>query len=269
MQSLIPHLTHISTHKNIKTEPKEKTKYEDVPLTVTIDDNCDDHPEVTITVYSDEAALTSHKDQSAILYRKYTPDTGNGALVDGWGVDLYRFNYAQKACGVDFACEDVNGRFYIVKVCAKDAAGWVTCDEDSVGVPIKPATAKHFTPDNEGKLFIVAEDTVFWKTAVDQFPFRAENTDLNVPAEDQGRLCFSDRVGFNEFDTFSPVASRFECARLCRENSGEGSCDAYAYQLDNGECRLYDQTSGVTSNTFSLWGYYVMGDLPCPGIDWP
>ena len=48
-------------------------------------------------------------------------------------------------------------------MCAKDQAGLVTCNEKSVGVPLKPTLDKKIDPINEGKLFIVAEDTYFWK----------------------------------------------------------------------------------------------------------
>ena len=48
-------------------------------------------------------------------------------------------------------------------MCAKDEAGWTTCAEDTVGVPLKPTLDKKIDPINEGKLFVVAEDTYFWK----------------------------------------------------------------------------------------------------------
>ena len=57
-------------------------------------------------------------------------------------------------------------------MCAKDQAGWVTCAEDSVGVPLKPTLDKKIDPINQGKLFVVAEDTLFWAQAPDEFGYR-------------------------------------------------------------------------------------------------
>lgn len=64
-------------------------------------------------------------------------------------------------------------------MCAKDRAGLWSCAEDSVGVPLKPTELKHIVPENQGKLFIVAEDAGFYDMAPTEIPFRNENTDLN------------------------------------------------------------------------------------------
>lgn len=254
-----------STHNN--TEPKPKTKYEDVPLNIRVNDNCDDHPEVTVTVYSDEEGLTEHKEDAAILYRKYTPNTGSAALLDGWGVNLFRYKYAQK-CGVDFACEEADGRFFTVVVCAKDAAGWTTCAQDSVGVPLKPITAKHFTPEDQGNLFVVAEDTAFWKVPVNQMPFREENTDLDVPTNDLGRLCYASRNARNYSligsNPVAGVASQMDCARLCI-----GICSYFWYDIDTNECALFDTITTVDgTNTNPGRNIYAMGNNKCPPLSW-
>ncbi len=64
-------------------------------------------------------------------------------------------------------------------MCAKDQAGLWSCDEKSVGVPLKPLELKKIDPMNQGKLFIVAEDAGFWQAAPNEIPFRNENTYLN------------------------------------------------------------------------------------------
>ncbi len=57
-------------------------------------------------------------------------------------------------------------------VCAKDQAGHVTCNEDSVGVPLKPTLDKKIDPINQGKLYIVAEDTLFWQEQPSEYGYR-------------------------------------------------------------------------------------------------
>lgn len=64
-------------------------------------------------------------------------------------------------------------------VCAKDLAGLWSCAEKSVGVPLRPAELKHIVPEDQGKLFVVAEDAGFYNAAPNEIPFRNENTDLN------------------------------------------------------------------------------------------
>lgn len=92
-----------------KSLPKEKL--EQVPLTVTVDDVCDPNPEVSITVYSDEQALTPEKTPAALLARRYDSD-GETA---GWNVWLDRKNYATKLCEKDAACQVPSGRYYVVR----------------------------------------------------------------------------------------------------------------------------------------------------------
>ena len=150
-------------------KPLPKEKVEQVPLTVTVADVCDPSPEVTITVFSDEVGLSEKEtDIDAILARKYTA-TG---LSDGWDLWLDRKRYAVKQCEHDLACQVADGRFYIVRVCAKDQAGRLTCREASVGVPLKPSLDKTIDPVSQGKLFVVAEDTVWWREEPSQFPYR-------------------------------------------------------------------------------------------------
>ena len=48
----------------------------------------------------------------------------------------------------------------------------VTCAEDSVGVPLKYSLDKKIDPINEGKLFVVAEDTVWWDELPNPFGYR-------------------------------------------------------------------------------------------------
>jgi hypothetical protein len=57
-------------------------------------------------------------------------------------------------------------------VCARDQAGWVHCEEKSIGVPLKHSLDKKIHPINEGKLFVVAEDTLWWKQEPNQFGYR-------------------------------------------------------------------------------------------------
>lgn len=60
-------------------------------------------------------------------------------------------------------------------VCAKDYAGWTTCAEKSVGVPLTSMELKHIVPEDQGKMFIVAEDAGFWDAVPTEIPFRNEN----------------------------------------------------------------------------------------------
>jgi hypothetical protein len=95
-----------------KALPKEKL--EQVPLTVRVDDTCDDHPEVSITVYSDEQALIPEKTPAALLARTYTNTEATGVNV-GWNLWLDRKNYAVKFCEKDAACQVPSGRYYLVR----------------------------------------------------------------------------------------------------------------------------------------------------------
>ena len=110
----------------------------DLNLRIAVEDLCDAHPEVSITVYSDEKALGKTAVYDAVLNRLYSDESSTGVLT-GWGLALTTFRASQKNCDNDFACADhgADGRFFVVRVCAKDEAGWETCDEDSVGVPPK------------------------------------------------------------------------------------------------------------------------------------
>ena len=191
-------------------------KYEDIPLTITVSDNCDPNPEVIVTVFSDETTVTHEFDDkpAAVLERKYSNISPNGVL-QGWGVTLDRYSYAKKLCGPHMECLEADGRFYTVRgkfdlgvlgrrgsfglrklligvrfipdhnppyqpihpstVCAKDYAGWTTCAEDTVGVPLTPTELKHIVPEDQGKMFIVAEDAGFWQAPPNEIPFRNEN----------------------------------------------------------------------------------------------
>ena len=194
-------------------------KYEDIPLTITVSDNCDPNPEVIVTVFSDETTVTHEFDDkpAAVLERKYSNIGPNGVL-QGWGVTLDRYSYAKKMCGPHMECHEADGRFFIVRgkfhlgmlrarcfhrwsidappsntslttppyqpiqtstVCAKDYAGHVTCQEKSVGVPLSELELKKIVPENQGKLFVVAEDTGFWNAPPNEIPFRNENLFLN------------------------------------------------------------------------------------------
>ena len=194
-------------------------KYEDVPLTITVGDNCDTTPEVTITVFSDETTVTHEFDDkpAAVLERQYRPVLGKDGVLQGWGLTLDRYSYAKKMCGPHMECLEADGRYYIVRgkfdlgmlrarwfrrwsinapfqhipdhsphqpiqtstVCAKDYAGLVTCKEDSVGVPLSELELKKIVPENQGKLFVVAEDRGFWNAPPNEIPFRNENLFLN------------------------------------------------------------------------------------------
>lgn len=97
-------------------------------MDVNIEDDCDSAPLTSITIYSDEAALPPKDMDEAVLARTYSNPTTSDAEVNGWTATLWRFKQANKTCdAVDVACEATNGRFYVVRVCAQDAAGtWWT-----------------------------------------------------------------------------------------------------------------------------------------------
>lgn len=92
-----------------KALPKERL--EQVALTVGVADVCDPNPEVSITVYSDEQALTPEKTPAALLARTYD---SNGDAA-GWNLWLDRRNYAIKMCEKDIACQVPDGRYYVVR----------------------------------------------------------------------------------------------------------------------------------------------------------
>jgi hypothetical protein len=91
-------------------------KYEDIPLTITVSDNCDPNPELTITVFSDERSVSHSFDDkpAAVLERKYS-NTGVNGVLQGWGITLDRFSYAKKLCGPSLECHEADGRFYTVR----------------------------------------------------------------------------------------------------------------------------------------------------------
>ena len=101
-------------------------KYEDIPLTITVGDNCDVNPEVTITVFSDETSVTHDFDDkpAAVLERKYSNIGPNGVL-QGWGLTLDRYSYAKKMCGPSMECYEADGRFYTVRgTCVGSRRRW-------------------------------------------------------------------------------------------------------------------------------------------------
>ena len=91
-------------------------KYEDIPLTITVSDNCDPNPEVIVTVFSDETTVTHEFDDkpAAVLERKYSNITPGGKFI-GWGITLDRYSYAKKMCGPHMECHEADGRFYTVR----------------------------------------------------------------------------------------------------------------------------------------------------------
>ncbi len=114
------HLTHpLFPHSVNKTEKNAQTKWEDIPLTVTVNDVCDPTPEVSITVYSDEVTVKNPHRAAAVLERKYSNASVNGVLR-GWGITLDRTSYAKKLCGSTMECYEPDGRYYIVR----GACGW-------------------------------------------------------------------------------------------------------------------------------------------------
>lgn len=93
-----------------------KTKFEDIPMSITVTDNCDPNPELTITVFSDEKSVSHDYDDVpvAVLERKYS-NTGPDGVLTGWGLTLDRFSYARKLCGPGLECHEADGRFYTVR----------------------------------------------------------------------------------------------------------------------------------------------------------
>lgn len=89
-------------------------KWEDIPLLVQVEDNCDPNPEVIITVYSDEITAKNPHSTPAVLERKYS-NTGASGVLQGWGLTLDHTSYARKLCGPTNECYEADGRFYIVR----------------------------------------------------------------------------------------------------------------------------------------------------------
>lgn len=83
---------------------------------ITVNDNCDPNPEVTITVFSDETTVTHEFDDkpAAVLERKYS-NVGPNSVLQGWGLTLDRYSYAKKLCGPHMECYEADGRYYIVR----------------------------------------------------------------------------------------------------------------------------------------------------------
>jgi hypothetical protein len=148
----------------------------------------DQKPYVTVTVYSDEIGVVKDLDKAAVLAKSYNSD----AMLNGWDLSLYRFRSAQQKCGKDFVCEgtDADGRYYVVEVCALDAAGLWACDWDEVGVPTKDGnkasshgkSTKHGTAHTPGEyyddLYVVAQDTGYWNATQNNLPFYQGNEGL-------------------------------------------------------------------------------------------
>jgi hypothetical protein len=105
-----------------------KRRWEDIPLQVTVDDNCDPNPEVIVTVYSDEVTVKNPHKTAAVLERRYS-NTGAAGVLQGWGLTLDRASYAKKMCGPTNECYEADGRYYIVRgaCCGVERHG---CDND-------------------------------------------------------------------------------------------------------------------------------------------
>ena len=142
-------------------------------------------------MYSDEIGVVKDLDKAAVLAKSYNSD----AMLNGWDLSLYRFRPAQQKCGKDFVCEgdDADGRYYVVEVCALDAAGLWACDWDEVGVPTKAngynnkasshgktnnQPAAHIPGEYYDGLYVVAQDTGYWKAIQNNLPFYQGNEGL-------------------------------------------------------------------------------------------
>lgn len=151
-------------------------------LSVLVSDDCDANPITSIEVFSDEVPLTYKYEPSAVLGREYSNLSVGGAIT-GWRLTLSR-RYAAKNGMADhsIATPAADGRAYTVRVCAKDLAGNVACDEQYVLVPAKAGAKAKILPSpiNNGKLYPVASDLVAWGTSQTDIPFRLENTGLNL-----------------------------------------------------------------------------------------
>ena len=153
-----------------------------MPLTVSVSDTCDPNALTSIEVFSDEAFLTAKNEESAVLGRTYD-NTDAVTPLSGWILTLRRKS-AMKPADVDthVATPDADGRFYTVRVCATDLAGNIGCDEAAIAVPsMHTRAAKAVSvPIDNGKLYKVASDLVYWGQAQNDIPFRLKNTGLNV-----------------------------------------------------------------------------------------
>jgi ribosomal protein L28 len=181
------HFTHTHTHTHHLVhlgDPEIKTGWETVPLTVSVSDTCDPNALTSIEVFSDEAPLNVKHEYSAVLGRTYA-NTGAATPLSGWTLTLSR-KYAKKHAEVNthVATFGTNGRFYTVRVCATDLAGNIGCDEAAIAVPPMHAGAAKAkvvpVPINNGKLYKVASDLVYWGQAQNDIPFRLKNTGLNM-----------------------------------------------------------------------------------------
>lgn len=174
-------ITHPPTRTHTRTVGY-KPAYETVDLTVSVSDDCDLNPITSIEVFSDEAPLLEKYEPSAVLGREYSALT-TGAEITGWRLTLSR-KYAASVHSInkDFTTPGLDGRAYTVRVCAKDLAGNIACDEKYVLVPAKSGTpAKPVpAPFNNGKLYKVASDLVAWDTYQTDIPFSLQNTGLDM-----------------------------------------------------------------------------------------
>lgn len=102
-------------------------------------------------------------------------------------------------------------------VCAKDAAGNWDCAEDSVGVPLTPAELKHVVPENQGKLFKIAEDRGLWGAAPDELSYRPNpvTAGLNVPVTPEYVLCNSNYKLIGGTSTATTQTTVDQCAIEC------------------------------------------------------
>jgi hypothetical protein len=85
---------------------------------------------------------------------------------------------------------------------------------------------KHVVPENQGKLFIVAEDAGFWQAQPDELPYRPENfNQLDVPVPPEYVLCNSNYGVSGGTSSTATAGTVDKCAALCEP----GTCVVRTY----------------------------------------
>ena len=226
-------------------KPRTKAKLVPVDLAITVSDNCDEYPETTITVYSDEKGLGKFEAFEAFLERQYSDNTQTGVL-EGWGLLVSNYRAHDKECLQSFACEEADGRFFVVQVCATDLAGQESCAEDFVGVPPKGyllAQRKGRTSlVRDDGLYVIAQDTAKWddeRTGLASC--QAQNLGLDTlvdPELTEDVYCGAYAVSGPRLFTDN-VDTAQECGDACAAYLGNDGCGTYTFTPSTGVCNLY------------------------------
>lgn len=102
-----------------------------------------------------------------------------------------------------------------------------------MGVPLTPTELKHIVPENQGKLFVVAEDRGIWGAAPDELSYRPDpaTAGLNVPVTPEYVLCNSN------YQVDGGVSSSVTAATV-------DICATECYNLVGGGCQVRCQLEG-------------------------